>query len=164
MCCSANGSMRWRSRAWRPARPRCFWSTGARTADAAGFSKTKASGLSPGSSCVAQGAGLDQRFDFLAFFFFLATFLAAFFAVFLAVFLADFFAADFLAAFLAFLAFFGAAFFAAFFTAFLAAFFFLTAGLAATIGGAAAMAASVVGSTAVSYTHLRAHETRHDLV
>jgi hypothetical protein len=67
-----------------------------------------------------RGKRLNQRFDFLAFFFFLGAFLTAF--------LADFFAADFLAAFLAFLAFFGAAFFAAFLTA---VFFLKTFGLAA---------------------------------
>src|ERR1019366_1588033 len=79
---------------------------------------------------------LNQRFDFLAFLFFLAAFLTAF--------LADFFAEDFLAAFLAFLAFFGAAFFAAFLAAF---FFFLTAGLAATFGAAGALViGSVVGA------------------
>src|ERR1019366_5366595 len=91
--------------------------------------KTKASGLSP--EAFARDAGSAQRFDFLAFFFFLATFLTAF--------LADFFAGDFLAAFLAFLAFlafFGAAFFGAFLAAF---FFFLTAGLAATFGAAGAL-------------------------
>src|ERR1700722_13050590 len=88
-----------------------------------------------------------QRFDFLAFFFFLAVFLAAF----LTVFLADFFAEDFLEAFLVFLdffaAFFGATFLAAFFAAFLAAFFFLT-GLAATIGSSAAGTVSVIASRA----------------
>src|SRR5512140_3439239 len=35
MSCSASGSITWRYRAWSPARPRCFWSTGAREAGAA---------------------------------------------------------------------------------------------------------------------------------
>jgi hypothetical protein len=92
-----------------------------------------------------------QRFDFLAFFFFLEAFLADFLTAFLADFFAeDFFAEDFLEAFLAFLdffaAFFGAAFLAAFFAVFLA--FFLRAGLAAGIGGSAAGIVSVIGSRA----------------
>src|ERR1700730_12878778 len=84
-----------------------------------------------------------QRFDFLAFFFFLGAFLAAF----LTAFLADFFAEDFLEAFLAFLvflAFFGITLFATFLAAFLT---FLTTVLAASlVASAALLSASVVCS------------------
>ncbi len=110
-------------------------------------SKQRPPGFHPEAS--GRDAGGDQRFDFLAFFFFLA----AFFAVFLTAFLADFFAEDFLAdflpAFFAFLAFFfGAALVTAFlaaFLAFLATFFtFLTTVLAASaVVVAALLTASV---------------------
>src|SRR5258705_4238210 len=88
----------------------------------------------------ARDAGSDQRFDFLAFFFFLA----AFFAVFLPDFFAAFFAEDFLAAFLAFLAFFAFFFGITFLAAFLT---FLTAILAASlVASAALLIASVICS------------------
>jgi hypothetical protein len=97
--------------------------------------KTKAFGLSREGFCGPAFEGYcagPQRFDFLAFFFFLAAFLADFLA-------ADFFAA-FLAVFFAFLAFFGIIFLAAFFLA------FLTAGLAAAFGATMALGASAIGS------------------
>src|ERR1700737_3435241 len=134
MSCSANGSIRWPYQAWLRAPPRCFWSTGAREPDKAWVPKQKPPGSPP--EALARSS---QRFDFLAFFFFLTAFLAAFFTAFLA----DFFAEDFLAAFLAFLASFGIAFFAAFLTAFFA---FLTAGLATSFGASTKLVASVIGS------------------
>src|ERR1700722_5952760 len=153
MCCSASGSTPSPSRAWLPAPLRCFWSTGARRPDRPCHVLPKQKPpvldrrLSWNAKCVA------QRFDFLAFFFFLAVFFEAFFAAFLAAFfdfLADFFAEDFFEAFLVFLDFFAATFFAAFLAAFLAAFFFffLAAGLAAANGGSAAGVTSVIGSRA----------------
>src|SRR5258708_6349822 len=105
MRCSANGSMRSRYRAWSPARLRCFWLTGAVNCDE---TETKSKSLRRRSGGLVQerlaareawcrelGTRSAQRFDFLAFFFFLAVFLPAF--------LGDFFAEDFLAAFLTFL-------------------------------------------------------------
>src|SRR5580698_737958 len=141
MRCSASGSTTSPSQAWWPAPPRCLWSTGA-SAPKGGW-LALASGPLPGGLRV--GA---QRFDFLAFFFFLATFFTAFFAAFLTAFLADFFAdffaADFLPAFLAFLAFFGITFLATRLAAFLT---FLTAVLTASVVALAALPiASVVCS------------------
>src|SRR5665213_3912682 len=111
MRCSASGSTTSRSPAWWPAPPRCFWSTVALEA---------APRPKPPGRCPEAWRARAQRFDFLAFFFFLATFFTAFFTAFFAVFLAflpaflaDFFAADFLPAFLAFLAFVGITFLAA---------------------------------------------------
>src|SRR5260370_6621779 len=147
MRCSANGSMRWVYRAWSPARVRCFWLTGAVNCDE---TETKCKSLRRRSVGLVQerlaareawcrelGTRSAQRFDFLAFFFFLAVFLTAF--------LGDFFAEDFLAAFLAFLAFFGIIFLAAFLTAFLA---FFTAGLGISFGASTTLVASVIGSIA----------------
>src|SRR5258708_21574219 len=132
MRCSANGSMRSRYRAWSPARLRCFWLTGAVNCDE---TETKSKSLRRRSGGLVQerlaareawcrelGTRSAQRFDFLAFFFFLAVFLTAF--------LGDFFAEDFLAAFLAFLAFFGITFFPRFLAPFLT---FLTRVLTASI-------------------------------
>src|SRR5260370_12608178 len=131
MSCSANGSIRWPYQAWLRAPPRCFRSTGARGPDKAWVPKQKPPGSPPEAF-----ARSSQRFDFLAFFFFLAVFLAAFFTAFLA----DFFAEDFLEAFLAFLAFFGVTFFA-----FLAAFLtFLTTVLAASLVASAALLTAAV--------------------
>src|ERR1700736_5651457 len=81
-----------------------------------------------------------QRFDFLAFFFFLVAFLADFFAEdFFEDFLAAFFALDFFAAF-----FFGITFLAAFLAAFLT--FLTTAFTASFVASAALLIASVVCS------------------
>src|SRR6478735_4717993 len=114
MSCSTRGWIPSPSSAWWPAPPRCLWSTGGREPAAAAPQNKSPRGFHPRAS--ERGAGGDQRFDFLAFFFFFAVFLAAFFAVFLTAFLADFFTADFLPAFLpAFFAFF--AFLAFFFGA-----------------------------------------------
>src|ERR1700751_3577243 len=121
MCCSVNGSIRWRSRAWSHVPPLYSWSIGA-----CGFDETpkqKPPGFHP--EAVAERPEI-QRFDFFAFFFlvfaatFFPAFLVAFFAAFL-LFLADFFAVFFAAfAFLGATFFFlGAAFFATFFVAFL---------------------------------------------
>ena len=87
------------------------------------------------------GVRRSQRFDFFAFFFFLAAFFTAFFADFLAFF------ADFLAAFLAFF-FFEATFFTAFLTAFFVFFaafltFFTTVVAASAVALAALLTASV---------------------
>src|SRR5260370_24209389 len=132
MSCSANGSIRWPYQAWLRAPPRCFWSTGAREPDKAWVPKQKPPGSPPEAF-----ARSSQRFDFLAFFFFLAAFLAAFFTAFLA----DFFAEDCLEAFLAFLAFFGVTFFATFLAAFLT---FLTTVLAASLVASAALLTAAV--------------------
>src|SRR5260221_2540614 len=139
--------MRSRYRAWSPARLRCFWLTGAVNCDE---TETKSKSLRRRSGGLVQerlaareawcrelSTRSAQRFDFLAFFFFLAVFLTAF--------LGDFFAEDFLAAFLAFLAFFGIIFLAPFFTAFLA---FFTAGLGISFGASTTLVASVIGSIA----------------
>src|SRR5258708_7884570 len=150
MRCSANGSMRSRYRAWSPARLRCFWVSGGGKCEE---TETKRKSLRRRSGGLVQerlaareawcrelGTRSAQRFDFLAFFFFLAVFLTAF--------LGDFFAEDFLAAFLAFLAFlafFGIIFLAAFLTAFLA---FFTAGLGISFGASTTLVASVIGSIA----------------
>src|SRR6187401_324538 len=112
MFCSTKGSMPSLSSAWWPAPPRYFWSTGAGEPDRAASERQRPPGFR--RRAFARDAAGDQRFDFLAFFFFLA----AFFAVFVTAFLADFLTADFLPAFLAFLAFFFGAFLV---TAFLAA-------------------------------------------
>jgi len=100
-----------------------------------------APGLRPGA-CVAGNVAKKavQRFDFLAFFFFLVAFLADFFAEdFFEDFLAAFFALDFFAAF-----FFGITFLAAFLAAFLT--FLTTAFTASFVASAALLIASVVCS------------------
>src|ERR1700737_2197907 len=85
MSCSANGSIRWPYQAWLRAPPRCFWSTGAREPDKAWVPKQKPPGSPP--EALARSS---QRFDFLAFFFFLVAFLAFFGVTFFATFLAAF--------------------------------------------------------------------------
>src|ERR1700742_1744347 len=131
MSCLASGSMRSRSSAWRPVRPRCLWSTGAPEAKP----QTKSLRLSTGGFCGLRPA---QRFDFFAFFFFLGAFFAYFLAAFLAFFFEAFFA-DFFAAFFT-------AFLADFFAAFFFAAFFLVTGIGAAVIGAAALIGSCMCS------------------
>src|SRR5882757_437025 len=144
------------ARHWRcrlPGLPEC--SGGVQTSAPQGLSsKTKASGRWSGGFCVWRGKLLKRsvfwrqtgfrfagksshRFDFLAFFFFLAVFLTAF----LADFFADFFADDFLPAFLAVLDFLAAFLFGVTFLATLLAAFltFFTAVLAASLVASAAL-------------------------
>jgi len=123
-------------------RPRCFWSTGELNSDQVSTPQKKPPALIRRLRLIGKSY---QRFDFLAFFFFLVAFLPAFLTAFLVDFFADFFAEDFFADFLeaflvffAFLAFFVVTFFAAFLAVFLT---FLTTALAASCVASAALLA-----------------------